>query len=452
MPLQSAANLSVESNAKLRIVMPVLNEGAGLSARLAALQSLRAQGAELVLVDGGSTDESWARARPWVDHLIASASGRARQMNAGAFAPGMRPAQSLLFLHADTALPRDALQLIESALKVQHWGRFDVRLDAAQVAFRMIETMMNLRSRLSGIATGDQAIFVRTDTFAAVGGFPDQALMEDIVLSSRLLQFSRPACLSQRVTTSARKWQKNGIWRTILLMWRLRLAYFFGEKPSNLAQAYGYKATMPPAKAAVAVLAKAPVAGLAKTRLKPALGAAGAARAQRCFCLQTIHTAMQSQLGTLTLWCAPNLLHRHFRAVNKVFGIACQEQPQGDIGERMCHAAAMHFAQTDAPPLLIIGTDCAVLAPGHLQEAARILASNDVCLIPAEDGGYVLIGLRKMIPEIFQEVAWSTSAVLSQTLARCTLVDASVVQLPTLWDIDDPADWQRWQAMCRLTH
>ncbi|MBK7501322.1 MAG: TIGR04282 family arsenosugar biosynthesis glycosyltransferase [Polaromonas sp.] len=209
---------------------------------------------------------------------------------------------------------------------------------------------------------------------------------------------------------------------------------------------------MPPAKAAVAVLAKAPVAGLAKTRLKPALGAAGAARAQRCFCLQTIHTAMQSQLGTLTLWCAPNLLHRHFRAVNKVFGIACQEQPQGDIGERMCHAAATHFAQTDAPPLLIIGTDCAVLAPGHLQEAARSLATADVCLIPAEDGGYVLIGLRKLIPEIFQEMAWSTSAVLSQTLARCTLVDASVVQLPTLWDIDDPADWKRWQAMCRLTH
>lgn len=432
--------------------MPVLNEGSGLTARLLALQGLRAQGAELVVVDGGSTDESWARARPWMDFLVASAPGRARQMNAGAFAPGMRPAQSLLFLHADTALPREALQLIESALTENHWGRFDVRLDAPQFAFRMIETMMNLRSRLSGIATGDQAIFVRADTFAAVGGFPDQVLMEDIELSSRLRKVSRPACLSQRVTTSARKWQKNGVWRTIYLMWRLRWSYFFGTNPTDLARAYGYKAAMPPANAAVAILAKAPVAGLAKTRLIPALGATGAARAQRRFSLQTIYTALQAQLGAVTLWCAPNTQHRHFRAVKHSFGIMCQEQPNGDIGARMRHAAAMHFEQTDAPPLLIIGTDCAVLAPGHLQEAARSLAATDVCLIPAEDGGYVLIGIRKMIPEIFHEVDWSTNAVLTQTLERCALVNANVVQLPTLWDIDEPEDWQRWQAIYHYSH
>jgi glycosyltransferase A (GT-A) superfamily protein (DUF2064 family) len=107
----------------------------------------------------------------------------------------------------------------------------------------------------------------------------------------------------------------------------------------------------------------------------------------------------------------------------------------------------MHFAKTDAPPLLIVGTDCAVLAPGHLQEAARSLMTHDICLIPAEDGGYVLIGMRKMIPEVFQEVAWSTSAVLAQTLSLCALAGASVAQLPSLWDIDEPADWQRWQAM-----
>ena len=427
--------------------MPVLHEGAGLTARLAALQSLRAQGAELVVVDGGSTDESWARARPWVDHLIASAPGRAQQMNAGAEAKGCRPAKALLFLHADTALPADALQRIEAALREQSWGRFDVRLDAPGLAYRMIETMMNLRSRLSGIATGDQAIFVHSDAFEAVGGFPAQALMEDIELSNRLRKLSHPACLRERVQTSARKWQKNGIWRTIFLMWRLRLAYFFGADPADMARAYGYKAALPPAKASVAILAKAPVAGLAKTRLMPALGAAGAARAQRRFSLQTIQTAILSQLGALTLWCTPHPEHRHFRAIRQRLDIATQAQPEGDIGERMRFAAETHFANNDAPPLLIIGTDCAVLAPGHLQEAARSLLTHDVCLIPAEDGGYVLIGMRTMIPEVFQEVAWSTSAVLAQTLSRCALAGASVAQLPTLWDIDEPADWQRWQAM-----
>ncbi|HMS27293.1 MAG TPA: glycosyltransferase, partial [Burkholderiaceae bacterium] len=148
MPLQSATNLSVESNARLRIVMPVLNEGSELTARLVALQSMRAQGADLVVVDGGSTDESWARVRPWVDLYIANTPGRGLQMNAGAFAKGCRPAQALLFLHADTELPADALQLIEAALRQRPWGRFDVRLDAPQASFRMIETMMNLRSRL----------------------------------------------------------------------------------------------------------------------------------------------------------------------------------------------------------------------------------------------------------------------------------------------------------------
>ncbi len=431
--------------------MPVLNEGSELTARLVALQSMRAQGADLVVVDGGSTDESWARVRPWVDLYIANTPGRGLQMNAGAFAKGCRPAQALLFLHADTELPADALQLIEAALRQRPWGRFDVRLDAPQASFRMIETMMNLRSRLSGIATGDQAIFVRADTFAAVGGFPDQALMEDIELSKRLHKLSRPICLQQRVTTSARKWQKNGVWRTIFLMWGLRWSYFFGANPTDLALAYGYKEALPLANAALAILAKAPVAGLAKTRLIPALGATGAARAQRRFSMQTIHTAMQTQLGAITLWCAPDTQHRHFRALKQSYGIMCQAQPNGDIGERMRHAAAMHFEQTDAPPLLIIGTDCAVLAPGHLNEAARSLACADVCLIPAEDGGYVLIGMRKMIPEIFQEIAWSTSAVLEQTLARCALAKVSLVQLPTLWDIDEPEDWQRWQAMYHPT-
>jgi rSAM/selenodomain-associated transferase 2/rSAM/selenodomain-associated transferase 1 len=439
--------------ARLRIVMPVLNEGAGLTARLAALQSLRQQGAQLIVVDGGSTDESWARAQPWADRVIGSPPGRAQQMNVGALDTVLPPAQALLFLHADTQLPPGALHLIEIAIKQRAWGRFDVRLDAPGFAFRMIETMMNLRSRFLGIATGDQAMFVRFDAFQAVGGFPTQALMEDIELSSRLLKISRPACLQDHVITSARKWKKNGIWPTIFLMWRLRLAYFFGAKPNELALKYGYRAAPPTAQASIAILAKAPIAGLAKTRLIPALGkkgaalgAVGAARAQRQFILQTLHTAHQAKLGSLTLWCAPDAKHRHFRALHQQFNIHCQPQPEGDLGIRMQRCAETHFSQTDAA-LLIIGTDCAVLSPGHLHEAARSLGHHDACFIPAEDGGYVLIGLKKVIPEVFSNITWSTGAVLTQSLERLNAAGANVALLPALWDVDEPADWQRLQAM-----
>ena len=152
----------------------------------------------------------------------------------------------LLFLHADTALPEHADRCIRQALHSGAvWGRFDVRIDSPRPVFRMIETLMNLRSRWSGVATGDQAVFVRRSAFEAVGGFEDIALMEDIALSRALSRLSRPACLRQRVTTSARRWEQHGVWRTVLLMWRLRAAYFFGADPARLALRYGYRPRQP---------------------------------------------------------------------------------------------------------------------------------------------------------------------------------------------------------------
>lgn len=431
---------------KLRIVIPVLNEGAQATERLKTLQSCRAQGAELVWVDGGSQDEGWARAQPWVDRLLCSPPGRAQQMNAGAADTADSQADALLFLHADTELPSDAFQLINKTLHTHVWGRFDVQLDSTDTRLRIVETMMNLRSRFTGIATGDQAIFVRSAAFRAAGGFPDQPLMEDIELSKRLLQQSRPACLRERVCTSSRKWERHGVWRTVWLMWRLRLAYFFGASPAQLALRYGYPPSPATAQAATAILAKAPVPGTAKTRLIPALGTNGAARAQRQFIGQTLHTAQQSNLGEITLWCAPDAKHRRFRALTRRSDMICLAQPEGNLGERMRRCAQHHFEQSSAP-LLIIGTDCPALSPGHLQEAARRLRDHDVCLIPAEDGGYVLLGLRKMIPEVFSNVEWSTSRVLTQTLERIHQAKATVSLLPTLWDVDEPADWQRWQEV-----
>ncbi len=220
----------------LSIVIPVLNEGATLTIRLAALNALRQRGAQIVVVDGGSQDDSVAVAEAHADHVLAAPAGRASQMNAGAAAC---QSDLLLFLHADTLLPDAADQLIREALADPHvWGRFDVRFDSERVLLRTVAGAMNRRSRFTGIATGDQAMFMRRGAFDAVGGFPQIALMEDIELSRRLKRLSRPACLRAQVVTSARRWQQHGAWRTIGLMWGLRAAYFVGVDPARLQRWY----------------------------------------------------------------------------------------------------------------------------------------------------------------------------------------------------------------------
>jgi rSAM/selenodomain-associated transferase 2 len=225
---------------RLSIVVPVLNEAATLADRLARLQPLRARGAQIIVVDGGSDDDSPRAARSFADAVLSSPRGRAVQMNEGA---RVATGTVLLFLHADTCLPPDADRLIEAALaRSSHiWGRFDVRLSGDRLVLRIVEFFMNLRSRLTGIATGDQAIFVCRSTFEKVGGFPALALMEDVALSARLKRESPPLCLPARVVASSRKWEREGALRTIWLMWRLRLAFFLGSDPSELARRYYHR-------------------------------------------------------------------------------------------------------------------------------------------------------------------------------------------------------------------
>ena len=224
---------------RVSIIIPVLNEESAMREKLPAMQWVRESGHELVVVDGGSIDDSFGLAQQYSDTVITSSQGRAAQMNAGA---SIASGDVLLFLHVDTDLPTNGINNILTCCSndkgEQTWGRFNVRLSGGHFMFRIIETMMNLRSRISGIATGDQAIFITKDLFEKIGGFKEIPLMEDVEISQRLKKKSRPVCIRSHVTTSSRRWETSGIYHTIFLMWRLRLSYWLGADPLRLAKRY----------------------------------------------------------------------------------------------------------------------------------------------------------------------------------------------------------------------
>ena len=221
---------------RLTIVVPVLDEAAIIVDALQALAPLRARGAEVIVVDGGSSDGTPRLAQRFAERVIVAPRGRGAPMNAGAT---LGTGDALLFLHADTALPENADRLITEALGLRAWGRFDLRIAGRHPLLAVVARMINWRSRLTGIATGDQAIFVRRQAFLSVGGFPDYPLMEDIAISRRLKALCRPFCIGVPVVTSGRRWEHYGVLRTIILMWRLRLAYYLGVAPARLASRYG---------------------------------------------------------------------------------------------------------------------------------------------------------------------------------------------------------------------
>lgn len=433
------------SSPSVSIVVPVLNEAASIAARLAALQPYRRAGVEVLVVDGGSTDATVARAEGACDRVFAAPRGRGSQMNAGA-----RAARGvvLIFLHADTTLPAGAVEAVRQAVAAGAvWGRFDVTISGSSRWFPLIAAMMNWRSRLTGIATGDQAIFVARDRFLDAGGFPDIALMEDVALCTLLRRRFRPACLRQKVSTSGRRWERNGVLRTVWRMWSLRWRYFFGADPERLAVEYGYEprgdqlAMTEAPRFEIAVLAKAPIPGFAKTRLIPLLGPNGAARLQRWLLRRTLATAAAADLGPLTLWCSPSIEHPEFQACRELAALALRVQPEADLGARMLHAARQSSAQVGT---LIVGTDCPLLDVQDLRRVAAELAGGaEAVVIPAEDGGYVLIALRRPYAPLFAGIAWSTPEVLAQTRQRALASGLRLVELAPRWDVDRPADYLR---------
>ncbi len=222
---------------KISIIIPARNEAENISRLLQSLQVFRENGHELILVDGHSEDDTGRLALPFVDKLLQTPAGRATQMNAGA---DEASGDVLWFLHADSVVPERADELIINAVTMgtSTWGRFDIRLSGRQRLLRLVESSMNFRSRLTAIATGDQGVFVSRCLFYRAGGFPQQRLMEDIALSKHLKKFQAPICLREKLVTSSRRWEQRGIIRTVLLMWRLRAAYFLGVPADKLALHY----------------------------------------------------------------------------------------------------------------------------------------------------------------------------------------------------------------------
>ena len=222
---------------RISVVIPVLNEADRIAATLAALAPLRDRGHEVIVVDGGSSDGTATLARRAADRVASAPRGRSSQMNAGA---ALAQGEVLVFVHADTRLPEDADARVLQGLAASDraWGRFDVRIEGASVFLPVIAFFMNLRSRATGIATGDQAIFIRRETFERAGRFPPLELMEDIALSRSLKRVSPPLCLADKAVTSGRRWERRGVLRTVLLMGWLRLAFVFGAAPAKLARLY----------------------------------------------------------------------------------------------------------------------------------------------------------------------------------------------------------------------
>lgn len=224
-----------QAEVKLSIIIPVLNEESNLTHLNSSLESIRHQVQEVIVVDGGSRDNTLALSYEIADQVIVSKAGRAIQMNSGA---AVATGNVFVFLHADTFLPDDAVQIISAAITDNAWGRFNVRLSSSRLIFRLIESMINIRSCITSIATGDQVMFVERGLFERVGGFPEIALMEDVELSKRLKKINRSICVKQKVVTSSRRWESRGIIATVFLMWKLRLYYFLGMSPNKLNQLY----------------------------------------------------------------------------------------------------------------------------------------------------------------------------------------------------------------------
>jgi rSAM/selenodomain-associated transferase 2/rSAM/selenodomain-associated transferase 1 len=431
----------MQTNVKLSIIIPVLNEANDLLACLKPLQSWRQQGVELIVVDGGSDDDTLVLAREYADKAFVAARGRARQMNAGAKAATGR---YLLFLHADTRLPQEGLDelLVRFESLQQHsaaWGFFPVRLSAQRWPLRVIERAMSWRSRLTSVATGDQAIFVARSLWDQLEGFADIPLMEDVELSKRLRRHSAPMIMPVAVETDSRRWESGGIVRTVLLMWSLRLLYVCGVKPQRLAPWYGIHPQPKQQTPCIAQLAKAPVLGNVKTRMQPQLSVEQSVELHQRLVQHVAGNLAQCSAACLQLWVSDQPDAPLFQSLQQRYPLDIHVQRAGDLGQRMYHICHTVLQQYGA--VILVGSDCPFITPRQLDQVLVALEEgNQAVIIPAQDGGYTLLALTQAEWRIFDGVEWGGERVYRQTLERLQQLGWRYHCMEPLADIDRPED------------
>jgi rSAM/selenodomain-associated transferase 2/rSAM/selenodomain-associated transferase 1 len=426
------------------IVMPVYNEvpapgDDSLLIRIETLIQLLRQDDELVLVDGGSTDLSWAVLQTLAEHpkvtAIQSDKGRAQQMNAGA---GKARGDVLLFLHADTVLTKAAWQELLLRLDASIWGRFNVFIDGKSAWLPVVAWFMNHRSRMTKIGTGDQALFVGRELFDQVGGFPKQPLMEDIELCKRLKRVApqKFVAVASPVSTSGRRWDVNGAWATIVLMWRFRFLYWRGVSADTLTTLYADARQKLPVT--VAVFAKYPQAGRVKTRLIPMLGAGQCAVFARYLLLSTLDKLQGINVALWTDGGSPD----EWAALLKGRAIRRYIQPEGHLGVRMRTAVETHLRGCEL--VVLLGPDAVEFTVNHLRELIDAARQHGLAFVPAHDGGYVALACNRVVPEIFSEsIEWGTAHVAEQTRATLHRERSQAVWLAPQLDIDEPDDLEQ---------
>ena len=436
------------------IIIPVLDEEKILGSSLDSLQILRKENCEIIVVDGGSSDRSQEIARPRVDKFLVTRSGRAHQMNFGA---QHSEGEILIFLHADSQISSRAIsQMIEKTNSLNYfWGWFKLAFDNPSPPFLLISFFIMLRSKATKICTGDQTLFISSQLFTSVGGFPSIPIMEDVAISKILRVHAAPIELRIETLSSARRWEQKGIYRTIVFMWYLRVLYWAGVSPNKLvAKYYPEKAGEGPIKEMqvaykysnidILLFARLPVLGKVKTRLKSALSNIEILALYEAMLKRIVSLLNESSLAEVQLWLDTDSAKENNFVLDMPWNFKVNEQVGLDLGDKMNFAINESLTANHSKCALLVGSDCPALTIGYLDNALRLLDDGaQLVLGPAEDGGYVLIGVNKSYPELFQGIQWGTDKVLEQTIRIAKSIGVDYVCLEPLWDVDRPDDIRR---------
>ena len=437
------------------IIIPVLNEEETLLSNLNSLQILRSNQCEIIVVDGGSTDRSVEIARPLVDKLLVTGRGRSLQMNFGA---EKSRGEILVFLHADSRISMDAIsQLLEDTRSLNDfWGWFRLTFDNSSSAFLLISAFMRLRSKITKVCTGDQTLFISSRLFKRIGGFPGIPIMEDVAISKILRACIPPIILKNNTLSSTRRWEQQGVCKTVIFMWHLRLLYWFGVSPHKLVRKYYPKHLLTdinkkshPIKykyhdASILLFARVPIIDRVKTRLVKVLTKLEILSLYKSMFEHVICLLYKSNLAEIQLWldADPSKKNKAMPDLPSTFKLC--KQINGDLGAKMSFAVRQTLEFNKFEFLIIIGVDCPALSYDYLDRALQCLKDGvELVLGPAEDGGYVLIGMNDNYPEIFEDISWGTSDVLEETIVNAKRIGINHHCLEPLWDVDRPDDLVR---------